>query len=253
MKLIFVLVFAALSTTAQTNSGTFTNDPPPASAPDLPAEISQIQTNRDLPLAQRVERIRTACIEGRRSIAGRILKVLPDGLVIDSGFTNLLRAPLNRSWLVPGIVSASRPAHSVERSEPGSLCVGLVFLTNLPKSRGTRPKLYDYVMIEGYPAGESTYTSVGTVQRTIRKFSANLDATINWQLKTSQNSSAYRPPVFVPPKAIGPFGPLSKTPVPGTMLASCVLINSWQPIFEYEKKGLFARGELYVVGQRTRL
>ena len=107
--------------------------------------------------------------------------------MIDSGFTNLLRTPLNGSWLAPSTVSAARSHNLVEGHEPDTLCVGLIFLTNLPKSRGAKPRLYDYVMIEGYPAGQFTYESVGNVKRTVRKFSANLHAAVNWNIKNDLN------------------------------------------------------------------
>jgi hypothetical protein len=41
-------------------------------------------------------------------------------------------------------------------------------------------------MLEGYPAGEYTYTSVGSVQRTVRKFSASLDAAVRWKFKPGE-------------------------------------------------------------------
>ncbi|HEV2692537.1 MAG TPA: hypothetical protein VG347_06535 [Verrucomicrobiae bacterium] len=110
------------------------------------------------------------------------MKVLPDGLVVESGYTNLFREPLTRDWLAPGTVSATRATNLVEGNEPDSICVGLVFLTNLPKARGPKPKLYDYVLIEGYPSGQYAYVSVGNVHRTVRKFSASLEAAIKWKI-----------------------------------------------------------------------
>jgi hypothetical protein len=62
----------------------------------------------------------------------------------------------------------------------------LVFLTDIPKSRRLKPKIYDYVIIEAYPTGQYTYTSVGSVQRTVRKFSANLEAAVRVNLENSE-------------------------------------------------------------------
>jgi hypothetical protein len=123
---------------------------------------------------QHDEKIRTACIEGRRLICGRILDVLPEGLLVESGYTNLLRAPLNRSWLIPGTAQASRAENLIESKSPGAICVGRVLLTNPPKGKNVKPVKYDYVIIQAYPAGQYTYVSVGTVVRTIRRFSASL-------------------------------------------------------------------------------
>jgi hypothetical protein len=123
-------------------------------------------------------RIRAECIQGRRTICGRILKVLPDGLVVESGYTSLLRPPLDKSWLAPGTVQAVREPNLVEGNEPGCVCVGLVFLCDIPKSRSAKPKPYDYVVMQAYPAGQYTYTSVATLQRTVRRFAATLQTAI---------------------------------------------------------------------------
>jgi hypothetical protein len=132
---------------------------------------------------QHSERIRTACIEGRRRVCGKILEVFPGGLVVDSGYTNLLRQPLTQSWLVPGTVAADRAKNLLEGKNPGDTCIGLVFLTNFPKGKKIKPAQYDYVIIEGYPAGQYTYTSMGTIERTIRRFSASLDAAVKLNLE----------------------------------------------------------------------
>ena len=79
-------------------------------------------------------------------------------MVVESGYTNLLRAPLTSSWLVPGTVVASRAVNLLESAEPGSVCLDTVYLTDYPKSKKLKPKRYDYVIIEGYPTGQHTYT-----------------------------------------------------------------------------------------------
>lgn len=150
----------------------------------------QVPASRDSSVAQRYEKVRIGCIQNRRIIAGKIVKVLPDGFVVDSGYADLSRPPLNESWLVPGTVTATRPANLVEANYPDAVCVGLVFLTDLPKSRRVIPKLYDYVNIEGYPAGKYTYTSVGDVQRTVRKFTHNLDNATQWQFDQIEKQNA---------------------------------------------------------------
>ena len=182
-KIIILMLLAAMPVAAQFS---VTNHPDEATNP--PPEQFQNQTNRDqiTPTLQDREKVRLMCIEGRRLVCGKILEVLPDGLVVDSGYTDLLRQPLIQSWLVPGTVKASRAENLLEENKPGANCIGLVFLTNLPKGKKFKPAQYDYVIIEGYPAGQYTYTSVGSVQRTVRQFSASLNAAVNWNLKTSR-------------------------------------------------------------------
>ena len=181
MKVIlaFGLVLAALSGTAQTN------EPPAAKA-----VATRVETNLPALRRQRAEAMRAVCIQGRRSICGKIIQVLPEGLVVESGYTNLLREPLTRSWLIPGTVTASRANGLQESSEPGSIVVGPVLLTDLPKARGKSPRQYDYVIIEGYPAGQFTYTSVGTVQHTVRRFSAQLVKAVELNLQPTNPPAA---------------------------------------------------------------
>jgi len=156
-RLKLLLLFVATSTWAQS--------------------IAVAQTNQ----AQLLEHTRLQCIQQRRIICGKIVKVLPDGLIIDSGYTNLMRDPLNHFWLVPASAKAERAVNLIEGDQPNCVCVGLVFLSNLPK-RPAKPAahLYDYVNLTGYPAGQYIYTSVGEVRRTVRRFSAKLAAAIEW-------------------------------------------------------------------------
>jgi hypothetical protein len=190
VKFMFLFMLAALSAAAQTNMVSVINvasETAPSATQSFPS-----QTNQTPSIAERIQQIRAACIQNRRSICGKILKVLPDGFVVDSGYTNLLRAPIDHSWLVPGTVTASRATGLVEGNEPDSVCVGLVFLTDVPKARRLKPKpkLYDYVIIQGYPAGRYTYTSVGNVQRTVRCFTTILQKAVYLKLLSEDKKPA---------------------------------------------------------------
>jgi hypothetical protein len=179
----FLFCLAVLSASAETNTVSAVSNPP--------SQIIQTQTNQAPASGERAEQIRAACVQGRRLICGKILRVLPDGLVIECGYTNLMRPPLDRSWLVPGTATASREPNLIEDREPGSMCAGVVFLTDIPKSRRDKPqkpKQYDYVILQGYPAGQYTYTSLGTVERTVRRFSAGLQTAIDLSLQAETNS-----------------------------------------------------------------
>lgn len=165
VKLCAAVFFAAASVLAQTN--------PPA--------ISVSSTNENAAVLQHVEELRARCINNRRIICGKILKILPEGIVVDSGYTNLMRAPLNQSWLISETVAAERATNLVEGATPDSVCVGQVFLIDLPRPpRGMKPKLFDYVILEGFPMGKYTYTSVGDVTHTVRQFSNKITTAIHW-------------------------------------------------------------------------
>jgi hypothetical protein len=179
---LLVLVLTSFPAGAWGQSNLVASSTPPVSNAN-PATISS-PASRNIVTIERVEAVRLECIQGRRSICGKILKVLPDGLVVDSGYTDLLRPPLTRAWLLPGSVTARRTANLVEGNEPDSVAVGVVYLTDLPKSRGKKPKPYDYVIIEGYPAGQYTYRSVGSVEHTVRRFCTTLPKAVQFNLQT---------------------------------------------------------------------
>jgi hypothetical protein len=173
-KFALILSIAAFAARADTKTAISTNVATTAGAPAAqdPAEAANA--------AQRGERIRNACIEGRRYVAGRVLQVTPQGLVVDSGYSRLLSAPFDQSWVVRGTASVTRDPSAVEESKPDVLCIGLVFLSNIPKRPGV--KIYDYVVIHGYPAGEYNYVPVPGVQKTIRRFSASLERAVQANL-----------------------------------------------------------------------
>jgi hypothetical protein len=147
--------------------------------PAATGAYSQMQTNDPVALMHLSEAIRGECINNRRQICGRIIQMFTNGIVVESGYTNLLRDPLTRSWLVRGSVEVDGTKKLLESTEPGAVCVGRVFVTDLPKSRGAKPVRYDYVIFDAYPTGEYTYTSIGDVHHTVRKFSGNLNKAVD--------------------------------------------------------------------------
>lgn len=188
LSFIFPLVLAVVSASAQTNPVASTNSASAVSnsvASAIPSAAEQ-----GAALAERVEAMRAVCIENRRRICGRIIKVLPDGLIVDSGYTNLMRAPLNGSWLIPGTAEVTRATHLVEEKKPDAICVGLVFLTDVPKTPGAKPKVFDYVNLEGFPMGQYTYTSVGDLQRTVRRFTTKIANSVRWNFEAGVTPGA---------------------------------------------------------------
>jgi hypothetical protein len=143
----------------------------------------------DPAIAVRAEQLRGLCIQERRCICGRVLAVQTNGLVIDSGYANLLRNELKGNWHFPGTVVAARDPHLVEDQTPGSICVGQIFLTDLPRKRRAKVKInvYDYVVIEGYPAGEYTYISAEKLPHTVRRYACGLETAVKLRLASSGN------------------------------------------------------------------
>jgi hypothetical protein len=162
-KLFLLIVFSAmLPVMAQTNVSSSTNQ--------IPA------------LDQRAAaEIRTACINGRRCVCGKVIKIVPDGLIVESGYTALMDPPFTQSWVIPGGALVNRDSKLLERSEPASPCIGTVLLTDFPRRPAV--KLYDYVLLQAYPAGEYLYTPVPGVEKTIRKFAGGLDTAVRARLE----------------------------------------------------------------------
>jgi type II secretory pathway pseudopilin PulG len=182
LRWLWLVCVAALSASAQPSVTNYTGKAVVAKAAD-----AQGQTNSAAIASAHAEAVRKACVDGRRVICGRVLKVVPGGLVVDSGYTNLLRAPLNRSWVAPSTVTVSRDPNAVELNMPGAPCYGLVFLTDTPKRK--QPKEYDYVAITGYPAGQYIYTPAPNVEKTIRKFSGGLETAVKLTLAAERDEN----------------------------------------------------------------
>ena len=159
--------WADTNVVSSTNATNQTAHAPAVSPSPAPAAPSV-----DAAAVARSEKIRAACIEGRRRICGKVLQILPEGLVVESGYVGLLRPELSRSWVAPGTVSVSLPPNLVEEKIPGSVCVGLVMVTDIPKKPAVHP--YDYVILEAYPAGQHLYAPVPNVKKNIRRFSVGL-------------------------------------------------------------------------------
>src|SRR5664279_4282929 len=156
----------------------------PALAVSETATATTTQPRDARALAQKAEEIRTACINGRRRICGKVLQIVPEGLVVESGYTNLLRPELSHSWLAPGNVTSSLPPNLVEQNSPGAVCVGLVLVTDIPK----RPvvKAYDYVIFQVYPAGQYDYMPVPALKKIIRRFSVGLATAVQLHLAAGE-------------------------------------------------------------------
>lgn len=133
---------------------------------------------------QKSEQMRTACVNGRRRICGKVLQIVPEGLVVESGYTNLLRPELSHSWLAPGNVTSSLPPNLVEQNSPGAVCVGLVLVTDIPKRPAV--KAYDYVIFQVYPAGQYDYVPVPAVKKIIRRFSVGLATAVQLNLAAGE-------------------------------------------------------------------
>jgi hypothetical protein len=182
-KVLLLFLAAALAGCAREKTVVCTQEIAPAQSAPPPAAVKPAVIPMD-----HAEQVRKNCIAGRRLICGKVLKVFPDGLVVDSGYTDLLRPPLTESWIVPGTVPAHRDANILELNEPGTPCIGLAFLTDIPRRQ--KVKQFDYVILMGYPAGEYVYTPAPNVKKTIRKFAAGLDTAVRLSIQAESKPTS---------------------------------------------------------------
>jgi hypothetical protein len=189
--LVLAFVLAMMAFIARPAMGQVMSSPSQTATNAAPALIVSVTTTiasnqlQDARLlGQKTEEIRTACISGRRRICGKVLQIVPEGLVVESGYTNLLRPELSHSWLAPGNVTSSLPPNLVEQNSPGAICIGLVLVTDIPKRPAV--KAYDYVILQAYPAGQYNYVPVPTVKKTIRRFSVGLATAVQLNLAAGE-------------------------------------------------------------------
>jgi hypothetical protein len=175
-----LMLGAAGSAVGQNNSSNTTVSVVPVAGVSANTNSTSTSASDIREHAQKAELMRSVCVNGRRHICGQVVQVTPDGLVVDSGYTDLLRAELSKSWVAPSTVTTSRPANLVEENTPGAPCIGVIFLAEIPKRPAV--KLYDYVIIEAYPAGDYVYQPVPGVTKNIRRFSARLEGAVEWNL-----------------------------------------------------------------------
>src|SRR6266498_3018457 len=115
MKLFLPAIFLALvPVAAQTNFSTAAS-----------------QTNKTNQTAvrdgdQRAADTRAGCINGRRCVCGKVIKIVPEGLVVESGYTALMHPPFTKSWIIPSGALVNRDSKLIERDEPASPCIGTV-------------------------------------------------------------------------------------------------------------------------------
>jgi hypothetical protein len=144
------------------------------------SNASALTTNRTVVREQSAANIRSVCINGRRCICGKVIKIVPEGLVVESGYTALMNPPFTGSWVIPSGALVNRDPKLIERDEPASPCIGTVLLTDFTK----RPtvKLYDYVLLQGYPAGEYHYIPVPGVEKQLRRFAGGLETAVKTKM-----------------------------------------------------------------------
>jgi hypothetical protein len=151
------------------------------SGPATPQPLGPAEQAKALARAQLAEKVRAECIEARRYVAGRVIEITANGLIVESGYSALLQPPFNQSWVVRGNATVAKDLDTPEEKHPDAVCRGLVLLTSTPRRPKVKP--YDYVVIHAYPAGEDLYRPVPGVEKTIRRYSASLETAVQSEVE----------------------------------------------------------------------
>jgi len=142
----------------------------------------QTQTNQSLAMAHRLKKSGNAC-NPKPPPQGKILKVLPEESLLTAA-TPIDAVSLNRLSLVPGTAVATRATILSEGNQPDSICIA-GFLTDLPQTPGVNQGLR-LRQPRSFSRWPIYYTSVGYLQRTVRKFSTKLVKAVPVETRESE-------------------------------------------------------------------
>lgn len=129
--------------------------------------------------------LRDQLIQGSRRVDGKVLQRISEGLLVDSGAASITRAEERHYGTSPDGNPISWGGGTImEGNSPGAEALHLVLLQDYPD-----PNVVDdgHVDIFAYPVGLYSYETVGKSQKTVRKFSCNLDAAIRTLALQEQN------------------------------------------------------------------
>jgi hypothetical protein len=124
-----------------------------------------------------VEVLRNRVFQTCRIVWGRVVQKLPGGLLVDSGEEPVPEALKSEpEFEAHGNMTTTHKTEGDEAKEPGAQCKGLVFLADYPDYGPA--VVGDYVQILVYRMGDYIYRPAFGGQKTVRKFTADLDKAI---------------------------------------------------------------------------
>jgi hypothetical protein len=165
----------------------FNYDPAKAAKADQADQIQKENYQRYLAAQEKAQELdlqKKILIQKSRTISGRILQKLPGGLLVESGQEEIDQVGHTDVEYDEMRTVTSRTVSVREGNTPGAECLGLVFLEDHPRYA----QLVDdnVVVILAYPDGQYTYTSVAGGQKTVRRFTADFEKALNYQLTNSR-------------------------------------------------------------------
>jgi hypothetical protein len=153
--------------------------------PDASASYGRLQIEKRQQEAERVraaqvlaaERARAEATQkrvqaGSRTVSGKVLQKLSEGLLVDSGADFLAKVGDTSTTITRGAIFKRKTVAFTEVNEPRALCLGLCLLQDDPRYRSIVDG--DYITVLAYPIGQYSYTAVSGGTKTVRKFTASL-------------------------------------------------------------------------------
>lgn len=128
----------------------------------------------------RIQTAQQALIQRSRTISGKIIQKIPEGLLVDSGREDIDQVGhTDVEFNARGDMSTSKTVTLQEGDTAGALCLGLVLLADHPRYN----QLVDdnVVVVLAYPDGQFSYKAVSGGQKTVRKFTADFNKAFSHQ------------------------------------------------------------------------
>jgi hypothetical protein len=152
-------------------------DPIAAQAADLAEQKQRMEYKKQslaLIRAQELDALKKNFAQGSRTISGRIIQKIPEGLLVDSGREDIDEVGhKDIEFDSQGNMATSLTTTVQEGDTAGATCLGLVLLEDHPRAA----ELVDdnVVVTIGYPDGQFSYKAVSGGQKTIRKFTTDFN------------------------------------------------------------------------------
>jgi len=161
-------------------------DPAAIRAADLADEekhLAYLQQKAAFAQAQQLAGLKKAFAQGSRTISGKIIQKIPEGLLVDSGREAIDEVGhTDVEFDAQGNMGTSTTATLQEGDTAAAECLGLVLLEDHPREA----QLVDdnVVVMLGYPDGQFTYKAVSGGEKTVRKFTTDFNKAFSHQYPT---------------------------------------------------------------------
>jgi hypothetical protein len=133
----------------------------------------------DVAAQKALEMGKAECAQSRKTVSGKVIQKIEEGLLVDSGREALDEVGVTTShYYANGDASGGTTDAVFEGTKPGATCLGLVLLEDDPD--------YDQIVDDNlvqaiaYPDGQFTYTTANNSSKTIRRFTMDFNKAFDY-------------------------------------------------------------------------